>query len=113
MNINPDNWEYFDLEKVISVKIIRHLPSPALCGNFAFASVTIVKTNDGDTIRILDLCNVLDYKKNDTIKVLPQKKPAFSVMFPYIKIQNPTTNELETVNLDKRILKTAYGLLPR
>jgi hypothetical protein len=113
MNISSDNWEYFVLEKEISVKIIRHLPSQAICGNLAFASVTIVKTQEGDTIRILDLCNTLDYNENETIKVLPQEKPQFNVMFPYIKIQNPTTKELEIVKTDKRVLKTTYGLLPR
>ena len=107
------NWQYFELEKAIDVKIINHLPSPALCGNFAFASVTIVETEDGEKIRILDLCNSFIYKENEIVKVWPAKKPEFSVMFPNRMIKNPKTNQTEPLDIDLKVLKTAYGSLPK
>ncbi len=107
------NWQYFELEKAIDVKIINHLPSPALCGNFAFASVTIVETKDGEKIRIVDLCNTSNYNENDTVKVGPAKKPEFSVMFPNRMFKNPKTNQIESFEIDMKVLKTAYGSLPK
>ena len=107
------NWQYFELEKAIDVKIINHLPSPALCGNFAFASVTIVETEDGEKIRILDLCNTSNYKESEMVKVWPAKKPEFSVMFPNRMLKNSKTNKVEPFDIDLKVLKTAYGSLPK
>jgi hypothetical protein len=107
------NWQYFELEKAIDVKIINHLPSPALCGNFAFASVTIVETKDGEKIRILDLCNTSNYKENETVKVWPAQKPEFNVMFPNRMFKNSTNNQVKPFETDLKVFKTAYGSLPK
>ncbi len=109
---SDENWQYFELEKAIEVKIICHLPAPALCGNLAFASVTIVETKEGEKIRILDLCNSSDYKENEIVKVWPEEKPAFNVLFPNRMLKNPKTNKNEPFKIDLEVLKTAYGSLP-
>ena len=106
-------WEYFELESTIDVKIINHIPAPALCGTIAFASVTIVETKEGQKIRILDLCNSSDYNENEIVKISPQKKPKFNVMLPYRMIKNVKTKQNEYSELDIKILKTAYGNLPK
>ena len=107
------NWEYFELENEIEVKIIDHIPAPALCGNFAFASVTIVKTKDGEIIRVLDLCNTSDYNVNEIVKVLMAKRPEFNVMLPHRMIKNTKTKQYEHFGNDVKILKTTYGYLPK
>ena len=114
INSNSDNnWEYFELENEIEAKIIDHLPAPALCGNLAFASVTIVQSKDGEIIRILDLCNTSNYNENEIVKILKAKKPEFNVMLPYRMIKNPKTKQYEYFENDVKILKTAYGYLPK
>lgn len=106
------NWQYFNLEKAIDVKIINHLQSLTLCGNTAFASVTIVETKEGEKIRILDLCNTSNYEENEIVKVLPAVKPQFNVLFPNRTYKNPETNQIEPFELDLKVLKTTYGSLP-
>jgi hypothetical protein len=107
------NWQYFELEKAIEVKIINHLPAPALCGNLAFASVTIAETKEGEKIRILDLCNTSNYKENEIVKVWPEKKPEFGVIFPNRMLKNTKTKKNEPFKIDLEVLKTAYGSLPK
>lgn len=108
---SDENWQYFELEKVVEVKIINHLPAPALCGNLAFASVTIVETKEGEKIRILDLCNSSNYKENEIVKVWPEKKPEFGVIFPNRMFKNHKTKKNEPFKIDLEVLKTAYGSL--
>lgn len=108
-----ENWQYFELEKAIEVKIINHLPAPALCGNLAFASVTIAETKEGEKIRILDLCNTSNYNENEIVKVWPEKKPEFSVLFPNRMLKNPKTKQNEAFKIDLEVSKTAYGSLPK
>ena len=103
------NWQYFDLEKAIDVKIINHLQSVTFCGTTAFASVTIVETKEGEKIRILDLCNTSNYEENEIIKVLPAVKPKFNVLFPNRILINPETKQNKPVELDLKVLKTTYG----
>jgi hypothetical protein len=108
-----ENWQYFELEKAIEIKIINHLPAPTLCGNFAFASVTIAETKEGEKIRILDLCNTFNYAENEMVKVWPAKKPEFNVMFPNRMLKNLQPKQNEPFKIDLEVLKTAYGSLPK
>ena len=106
-------WEYFELKKEIEVKIINHIPATAFCGSFAFASATIVETEIGEQIRIIDLCNMSNYKENEMVKVVPDKKPEFSVMIPHRISKNPITKQNEPSELDLKIVKTTYGRILR
>ncbi|ASS49332.1 MAG: hypothetical protein A3D31_03590 [Candidatus Fluviicola riflensis] len=105
-------WGYFQLETMITVKIIEHLPAFAECGVLATASMTIAETEKGDTIRILDLCNTLDiYKPGQIINVSPADKPPFGVSTPFTLKENPVTKELEPSEFDVKVVKTAWGNL--
>jgi hypothetical protein len=104
------NWTFFKLADTIVVTIIDHLPAPAACGVLATASMTIVQTEKGDTIRILDLCNVSDkYKKGETIVVAPADKPSFGVMTPFTLRENPDTKKLEPSSFDLMVLRKTWG----
>ena len=105
---SENNWNYFELENDIEAKIIDHLPAPALCGDLAFASVTIIETKEKEKIRILDLCNNSNYNKNQIVKVLTTKKPEFNVMVPHRMFKNQKTKQYEYFESDLKILKTAF-----
>lgn len=103
------NWKYFDLQDTITIKIISHLPAGVFCGTAAFASVSLAETSIGDTIRIISLCNMANYAKDQVLVVKPGERPNFFVNLPYTIIENPKTKKLEPISTDLTILRTTYG----
>ena len=103
------NWKFFKLDETIEVRILNHLPSSGLCGNLAFASVSIVQTKDEQIFRILDLCNNENISENEFVKIVPTTKPEFSVLLPSRTFLNPKTGNVEQFDLDKKTLNTTYG----
>lgn len=112
-----NKWKYFSLKKTIIVTVIYHLPADGACGVYAYSSETIAKTFKGDTIRILDLCNENNYKKDQIIQVEPStpykcgdtKKICW--ITPLNLVKNPKTGNLEQTpnSYDLTIFKTTYG----
>jgi len=103
-------WDYFILEDTIVVKIIDHLSAPSACGVYATASMSIAQTEMGDTIRIIEMCNVSDkYKKGHMMKVAPADKPLFGLITPFTLIENPKTKKFEPSTFDLTVLKTTWG----
>ena len=101
-----DKWVYFELSNSITGKIINHQPADFGCGIWATASVTIVLTDKSDTIRVVDMCNMLRYKVGQIIKVIPRKKPSFGLYLPL-----PLFKEgypLSSI-YDLTILRTTWG----
>ena len=103
-----ERWQFFELDEPIEVRILMHSPSSGLCGVLAFASVSIVQTRDDRIFRILDLCNTKDFPENKVVKIVPSKKPEFSVLLPSRTFFNSKTGKVEQFELDKKILKTTY-----
>jgi hypothetical protein len=108
-NSYDENWKFFELDEPIEARVLIHLPSTGLCGNIAFASVSIVQTKDEQTFRILDLCNNSNISENEIVKIIPAKKPEFSVLLPSRTFINPQTEKAEQYDWDKETLKTTYG----
>ena len=114
-----DKWKYFKLKRTITIKIIHHTPPLSACGVLMTASSTIALTEKGDTIRILDLCNIRSYKTGQIIKVNPfnynpkcdynKKKNCWII--PFTLIENPLTGKFEPTQFDLTIKKTTYGTL--
>jgi len=71
--------------------------------------VTFVIDEKGEIFRVLDLCNLADYKKDELIILLPASKPEFKVSLPYKVFLNPQTNKRERFELDKNTLNTTYA----
>ena len=95
------NWIYFELGHSVSGKIIEHRRAFAHCGVLATTSVTIVKTEQGDTLRVLDMCNTSrGFKKGQSVKVNPVKKPPFSLSLP-----------TQVSAYDEKVLRTTWGKL--
>ena len=104
------NWVYFDLKDTTYGQVLLHAKAMALCGHFAFASLTLIKLQNSDTIRVLELCNATkDFKLNDTVKVTPQNKPPFGVTLPLILEQGVNNHVYYIDPKDCNILKTCYG----
>ena len=88
-NYCRDNWQYFSLQGSIKGQIMFHAKPYFLCGLVATASLTIVRTTTGDTIRIIDLCNSSDtFQRLCFVKVIPEQRPEFSVVIPADKSHN-------------------------
>jgi len=95
------SWIYFSLTDTVKGSVLFHEKAPFLCGGFATASLTIIKTNKNDTIRVLWLCNSnVDFKKSEIVKVYPAEKPDFSVVLP-----------IKKGKYDCSIKKTCYGTI--
>ncbi|WP_157530600.1 hypothetical protein [Hymenobacter norwichensis] len=53
-----DKWQYPVSRDDIKGKVVFHKTTNELCGLVPTASVTLVKTTENDTIRVLELCNI-------------------------------------------------------
>jgi hypothetical protein len=74
-------WQFFILTDTIQGIIIKHEQQTIGCGTIATASLTIIKT-ENDTIRVLDLCNLMEYKTGQKVKIVPDTAPNFQVHIP-------------------------------
>ena len=100
-------WEYFKLVDKTEVTIIEHFPAKFLCGHATSTSLTIAKTKNGDIIRLLNICNLNDYSKNQILKVIPGVEPT-KVSMPFTQIKNKETQLYEPSEYDLKILKTTW-----
>lgn len=103
-----ENWQYFKAQDTLTLEVINHLKAEAFCGGTAFASITIGKFKK-DTIRVINLCNMEDYKMGDIVMFIPADRPTYYVSLPYSTIYNTTENKLNPSFFDLKIKKTTYG----
>jgi hypothetical protein len=74
------SWKYFNLKDSLTGHVLFHKKASIECGIFSSASLTLVKTSKGDTIRVLDLCNTKkDFDIGSFVTVQPQPKPGFGI----------------------------------
>lgn len=104
-----NTWIFFNLNNSIKVKVLNHLKNEIHCGTVALASVTIVIDEKDNVFRVLDLCNLSDYKVDEYIILIPNEKPDFNVNLPYRFYINPDTKKREQFDIDKNTLKTTYA----
>ncbi|RSK42279.1 hypothetical protein [Hymenobacter perfusus] len=52
------NWQYFVSPDNVKGRVIFHQNTNELCGVVPTASVTLVRTIEDDTIKVLELCNL-------------------------------------------------------
>lgn len=94
-----DNWQYINLQDTVSGEVLYHAKASFGCGVLTSASLTIIKTTEKDTIRILWRCNTeIDFKVNQRVKIIPEQQTAHPVMLP-----------LTTSQFDCIIYRTYYG----
>lgn len=78
-------WTYRNLNKITNGTVIFHKKASGSCGIFSVASVSIISTEKGDAIGVLELCNTdKDFSVGSHISVKPETKPSFRVDYvPY------------------------------
>jgi hypothetical protein len=79
------NWEYGQLKASVRGEVLYHHKALALCGILSTASVTLVRTENGLIIRVLEMCNTdKDFKKGAKVKVTPEGDKTWTVgMVPF------------------------------
>ncbi|WP_419788695.1 hypothetical protein [Mucilaginibacter sp. SP1R1] len=90
------DWQYYTLKDTLYGELIEQQDNGKYCGYVAFASNTIVKTVAGDTIRIIELCNLNKFGRGINVKIIPQEKPPFDIAVGYTQF-------------DCEVKKTYYG----
>lgn len=92
------NFEFVEMKDTFEMEIIYFSPSFP-CGGFAQASNCLgVNIKNGDTIRVLSLCNTdSTFKALDVVKVFPREKPSFGVGTPYIIEPDGTEKKYKTI----------------
>jgi hypothetical protein len=75
-----DKWRYTDFNRPFTGKVLFHATTRVLCGRVATASVTLLKTSNADTARVLELCNLVKhFATGATVTVQPAQAPGFRV----------------------------------
>ena len=94
------NWKYLKTEKTIKGELMYFLPVSG-CGYLISATLAIVKIENGDLIRVLQVCDT-------TQNILPNTKV---LLFPNNKQKDLATMlPVDKIN-DCKIISTYYGRL--
>ena len=102
-------WEYYEIRDTIAARVIEHYPAMTLCGVVMVASMSIVVTETGDTIRVIDICNLSFFNPGQAVRIAPAEKMESWCCTPFTLKQNEKTKEFEPVHSDVNILKTTWG----
>jgi hypothetical protein len=79
-------WKYSNLNKVLNGSILYYEQPVVECGILSTASVALIRTEAGDTLRVLSMCDTKKdfntapaFKLGERVKVTPSEKPSFRV----------------------------------
>ncbi len=106
-------WSYYKLKDTLVGTVIKFHAQPIPCGPDASASLTILKVGE-DTIRVLDFCNDIVFKKGQKIKVNPQEEPPYQVSVPFYFDVIDEQNRIvisRTDEFDETVFNTTWGEL--
>jgi hypothetical protein len=79
-------WQYFQLHDTISGTVISYIKYTIPCGRTAGASITYVQSNSGDTIRVLQFCDIKNWlHKGDKVNVFNSFLPEYGFGTPFEK----------------------------
>ncbi|MES2139595.1 MAG: hypothetical protein V4511_07785 [Bacteroidota bacterium] len=103
-------WTFFQLKDTTNGIIIKHEKQTIGCGSYATASLTIIFA-DSDTIRVLDMCNQLDYHAGQTVKIIPSTTPPFQVHIPwFVYVSDQSSKKLTPKEKEEQKKKTSEEL---
>jgi hypothetical protein len=75
-----NSWQYFNVKDSLKGKVLFHKMATIEYGFLSTASLTLIETEEGDTIRVLDLCNTKkDFRTGSFVTLRAQRKPDFSI----------------------------------
>lgn len=96
-----EKWEYVFAKDTLIGEVIYFQQAPFLCGNNSSASITIIRTNNNDSLRILQVCTL---HKSLELK----QKLAFIPDYTYHK---NVALPFNTSKSDCMVRKTCYAIL--
>lgn len=85
-------WKMSEITDTIIAEIVQHEPSYTPCAFKPSASVTIVKVGK-KLIRVLDFCNLRDFKVGEKVKIAPIEPPYSKVYIPTFFEKDPATGQ--------------------
>ena len=79
-------WKYENLAKSFSGTIEFFEQPAVMCGTVSSASVALIKTENGETVRVLTMCNSKEdfnasptFNTGEKVIITPSEKPSFKV----------------------------------
>ncbi len=79
-------WKYLNLDKALTGSILYYEQPVVACGMVSTASVALIRTDAGDTIRVLSMCDIKKdfntppaFKLGERVSVTPSEKPTFRI----------------------------------
>lgn len=81
-----DCWKYYISNDTTYGEVVVYVPNPVLCGKIPTASIALIKTVHGDTLRLIRLCSYIgELSVGEKIKLYPsylEQLPKASIMLP-------------------------------
>lgn len=101
-------WVDVTLDHPVSGTILFYKPAQFYCGILATASLTIIQEGNGDSLRVITLCNMSkEFQVGQRIIVFPDTKPSFGVTLPFT--EDNEINNLRSYFFDRTVLRTTFG----
>lgn len=96
-----EKWNYIFVKDTLKGEIIFFEKSPFECGKLPAASITILKTTKGDSLRILQACDTTSQRKlKQKVSVVPDYSNYSNIALPF----NSSKSDCEVKN-------TIYGFV--
>ncbi len=108
------HWKIVEIKDTISATIVHHERSFIPCAFKSSASVTIVKVKNRK-IRILDVCNLKDFKVGQVVKIAPIEPPYSAISIPtYFEKTRKGRYIYRCNKYDESVKRTIWGqIIPK
>lgn len=94
-----EKWDYVFVKDTIRGEVLFYEKAPFACGNISTASITLVKTNKNDSIRIIQACDLTNnFSKGQQVIFVPDYNYYPNISLPF-----------NTSRSDCMIKRTCYG----
>lgn len=94
-----EKWDYTFVKDTITGSVIYFEKAPFACGNISTASITIIKTKKGDSLRIIQVCDTTIFiSLKQMLSIIPDYTNYSNIALPF-----------NTSKTDCEVKKTIYG----
>ena len=94
-----EKWDYTFVKDTITGSVIYFEKAPFACGNISTASITIIKTKKGDSLRIIQVCDTTIFiSLKHMLSIIPDYTNYSNIALPF-----------NTSKTDCEVKKTIYG----
>ncbi len=94
-----EKWDYTFVKDTVTGLVLYFEKAPFACGNIFTASITIIKTNKGDSLRIIQVCDTTNsISLKQMVSIIPDYTNYSNIALPF-----------NTSKTDCEVKKTIYG----